>query len=42
MGEGVVQRVTAEATTVLFEDAGYKTLDTAMVLDENLLRKIGQ
>lgn len=42
MGEGVVQRVTADATTVLFEDAGYKTLDTALVLGQKLLRKVEQ
>jgi len=42
MGEGVVQRVTADATTVLFADSGYRTLDTALVLHEKLLRKVGQ
>jgi ATP-dependent DNA helicase RecQ len=42
MGEGIVQRVTADATTVLFGDSGYRTLDTALVLHEKLLRKVGQ
>ncbi len=38
-GPGVVQRVTGDSLTVLFESAGYKTLATAVVQENNLLAK---
>ena len=36
-GDGIVQRVTGDAITVLFEDAGYKTLDATIVERKGLL-----
>ena len=36
-GDGIVQRVTGDAITVLFEDAGYKTLDATIVEQKGLL-----
>ena len=36
-GKGVVQRVTNDRVTVLFEKAGYKTLATDLVLEQGLL-----
>ncbi len=36
-GDGIVQRVTDDAITVLFEDAGYKTLDATIVEQKGLL-----
>jgi ATP-dependent DNA helicase RecQ len=38
LGRGTVQRVTADTLTVLFETAGYKTLDLALVQEQHLLR----
>jgi ATP-dependent DNA helicase RecQ len=40
LGEGVVQRVTRDALTVLFDRAGYKTLDLALVEQEALLNNL--
>jgi ATP-dependent DNA helicase RecQ len=40
LGEGVVQRVTSHALTVLFDSAGYKTLDPQIVQDQELLKKL--
>ncbi|MBV8087414.1 MAG: ATP-dependent DNA helicase RecQ [Chloroflexi bacterium] len=37
-GRGAVQRVTAETVTVLFADAGYKTLALDLVASQGLLR----
>jgi ATP-dependent DNA helicase RecQ len=37
-GHGVVQRYEGEKLTVLFDDVGYKTLDTKLVIDGGLLR----
>jgi ATP-dependent DNA helicase RecQ len=37
-GPGVVMAVDEERVTVLFEDAGYRELDTRLVDEENLLR----
>jgi ATP-dependent DNA helicase RecQ len=42
LGRGTVERVTAESVTVLFETAGYKTLDLAIVEEQHLLRHIQQ
>jgi ATP-dependent DNA helicase RecQ len=39
LGPGVVQRVSPDSVTVLFEKAGYKTLDLALVLEQDLLEK---
>jgi ATP-dependent DNA helicase RecQ len=39
-GDGAVQRVTADAVTVLFESAGYRTLDVGLVLDGGLLEPV--
>jgi ATP-dependent DNA helicase RecQ len=36
-GTGVVQRVTAEGTTVLFDTAGYRTLSNELILEKGLL-----
>ena len=36
-GAGVVQRVTPEAVTVLFEEAGYKVLSTQLIEENGLL-----
>ena len=38
LGEGVVEHVTANAVTVLFDKTGYKTLDLELVLGQDLLR----
>lgn len=38
-GEGMIQRVTDETVTVLFETVGYKTLETEIVRERGLLRK---
>jgi hypothetical protein len=35
-----VQRVAPNAVTVLFDKAGYKTLDLDLVLEQQLLEKI--
>jgi ATP-dependent DNA helicase RecQ len=40
LGEGVVQRVTSDALTVLFDRSGYKTLDPEIVQDQELLEKL--
>jgi ATP-dependent DNA helicase RecQ len=40
LGEGVVQRVTGDVLTVLFDAAGYKTLDAEIVQADNLLTKL--
>jgi ATP-dependent DNA helicase RecQ len=37
-GAGVVQRVTDDSVTVLFDTAGYKTLVTALVEEQGLLK----
>jgi ATP-dependent DNA helicase RecQ len=42
MGEGVVQRVTADSITVLFEQNGYRTLDTGLIMEEGLVHRVGQ
>jgi hypothetical protein len=34
----VVEHVTADAVTVLFDEAGYKTLDLELVMGQDLLR----
>ncbi len=39
LGRGLVQRVTAEAVTVLFDSAGYKTLALDLVEEQQLLHK---
>ncbi len=39
LGPGVVERVTADTLTVLFDKAGYKTLSTDLVQQEHLLEK---
>ncbi len=36
-GAGTVQRATSETVTILFEKAGYKTLDVGLVLEQSLL-----
>ena len=38
-GYGVVERVTTDTFTVLFDAAGYKTLAADIVLQQDLLRK---
>ena len=38
LGDGVVEHVTADAVTVLFDEAGYKTLDLELVMGQDLLR----
>jgi ATP-dependent DNA helicase RecQ len=40
LGEGVVQHVAADTVTVLFEQAGYKTLGLDVVEEQDLLHKI--
>jgi ATP-dependent DNA helicase RecQ len=40
LGEGVVQRVAADTVTVLFEQAGYKTLGLEVVEEQGLLQKV--
>ena len=37
-GEGVVQRYDDDAVVVLFDDVGYKTLATELVVERELLR----
>jgi ATP-dependent DNA helicase RecQ len=37
-GEGVVQRIERDAMTVLFESAGYKTLSSELVVENELLK----
>jgi ATP-dependent DNA helicase RecQ len=37
-GRGAVQRITADTVTVLFEEAGYKTLALDVVAGDELLR----
>jgi ATP-dependent DNA helicase RecQ len=39
-GHGVVQRVEEDAVVVLFEAAGYRTLDPALALSRGLLKKV--
>ena len=39
-GEGIVQRLNGETMTVLFDQAGYKTLALDLVLEQNLLRRL--
>ena len=39
-GTGVVQRVTADTLTVLFDTAGYKTLAADLVREQALLEKL--
>jgi ATP-dependent DNA helicase RecQ len=40
LGRGLVQRVAPDAVTVLFEQAGYKTLGLDIVLEQHLLTKV--
>jgi ATP-dependent DNA helicase RecQ len=40
LGEGIVQRVTSDSLTVLFDHSGYKTLDPQIVEDQELLKKL--
>jgi ATP-dependent DNA helicase RecQ len=40
MGDGIVHRGSAETVTILFEQAGYKTLDVQLVLDQALLETV--
>lgn len=40
LGQGTVQRVTRDALTVLFDAAGYKTLDRALVVEQGLLQSV--
>ncbi|MBV9329761.1 MAG: ATP-dependent DNA helicase RecQ [Chloroflexi bacterium] len=40
LGEGIVQRVTADALSVMFDKVGYKTLALDLVEAEHLLEKI--
>jgi ATP-dependent DNA helicase RecQ len=40
LGRGVVQRVAPDVVTVLFDKAGYKTLDLDLTLEQQLLQKI--
>lgn len=40
-GRGVIQHVGADSLTVHFEDAGYRTLDLATVIERDLLRPAG-
>jgi ATP-dependent DNA helicase RecQ len=40
LGEGVVQRTTADSVTVLFDDAGYKTLAVEVVQEQNMMRTV--
>ncbi|HEX2187217.1 MAG TPA: RecQ family ATP-dependent DNA helicase [Chloroflexota bacterium] len=39
-GEGVVQRLSGDVITVLFDDAGYKTLSLPGVVEHDLLRRL--
>jgi ATP-dependent DNA helicase RecQ len=39
-GEGVVQRIAGDVLTVLFDEAGYRTLDAALVQEEGLLTRL--
>jgi ATP-dependent DNA helicase RecQ len=39
-GEGIVQRVTPDSVVVLFEEAGYKTLDTDLSVSKGLLHAL--
>src|SRR6185437_7228058 len=41
-GEGVVQRVDGDTTTVLFDTVGYKTLSAALVEGQGLLKPTGE
>jgi len=40
-GEGVVQSVGSDTITVLFDAEGYKTLDTEVIQEQDLLKPIG-
>lgn len=40
LGQGIVQHVAPDAVTVLFDKAGYKTLDLDLVRDQHLLHKV--
>jgi ATP-dependent DNA helicase RecQ len=40
LGEGVVQRVAADTVTILFDQAGYKTLGLDVVEEQDLLHKL--
>jgi ATP-dependent DNA helicase RecQ len=40
LGEGVVQRVSGDTLSVLFDKVGYKTLGTDIVQEQHLLRKL--
>jgi hypothetical protein len=43
LGEGVVQRVSGDTLSVLFDKVGYKTLGSDIVQQQHLLRKmVGQ
>ena len=39
-GEGIVERVTRDSVTVLFDAVGFKTLDLALVRERRLLEPI--
>jgi ATP-dependent DNA helicase RecQ len=39
-GEGEVQRVADDTLTILFQEAGYKTVATELVIEQGLLQKI--
>jgi hypothetical protein len=41
LGRGTVERVTADAVSVVFENAGYKTPDLDLVKEQYLLQRIG-
>ena len=38
-GEGEIHRVTEDSVTVLFEEAGYRTLDAALAAERRLLER---
>ena len=40
LGQGTIQRVTDDTLTVLFDDAGYKTLGVDLVTEQQLLQKV--
>lgn len=40
-GAGLVQGVSGDTVTVLFEEVGYKTLSTELVVEQELLKSIG-
>jgi ATP-dependent DNA helicase RecQ len=40
LGEGVVQRITGDSITILFDKAGYKTLAANVVQENGLLKPL--